>query len=84
LPGEPPPTLLDYFPQGFSAVCRREPRDDSASAWDVVWGSEPKQNLVDYGFRLPSAMDNRPLKFEEFENRIHQTIYVRRRRGRMS
>ena len=35
-----------------------------------------KQNLVDYGFRLPSAMDNRPLKFEEFENRVHQTIYV--------
>ena len=35
-----------------------------------------KQNLVDYGFRLPSAMDNRPLTFEEFENRVHQTIYV--------
>jgi excinuclease ABC subunit B len=76
LPGEPPPTLLDYFPRDFLLFV-----DESHATIPQVHGMwhgdrSRKQNLVDYGFRLPSAMDNRPLKFEEFENRIHQTIYV--------
>jgi excinuclease ABC subunit B len=76
LPGEPPPTLLDYFPRDFLLFI-----DESHATIPQVHGMwfgdrSRKQNLVDYGFRLPSAMDNRPLKFEEFENRIHQTIYV--------
>jgi excinuclease ABC subunit B len=76
LPGEPPPTLLDYFPRDFLLFV-----DESHATIPQVHGMwygdrSRKQNLVEYGFRLPSAMDNRPLKFEEFENRIHQTIYV--------
>jgi excinuclease ABC subunit B len=76
LPGEPPPTLLDYFPRDFLLFV-----DESHVTIPQVHGmwfgdQSRKQNLVDYGFRLPSARDNRPLKFDEFENRIHQTIYV--------
>ena len=76
LPGEPPPTLLDYFPRDFLLFV-----DESHATIPQVHGmwfgdQSRKQNLVDYGFRLPSARDNRPLKFEEFESRIHQTIYV--------
>ena len=76
LPGEAPPTLLDYFPRDFLLFV-----DESHATIPQVHGMwhgdrSRKQNLVDYGFRLPSAIDNRPLKFEEFENRIHQTIYV--------
>ena len=74
--GEPPPTLLDYFPRDFLLFV-----DESHATIPQVHGMwhgdrSRKQTLVDYGFRLPSAMDNRPLKFEEFETRIHQTIYV--------
>jgi excinuclease ABC subunit B len=76
LPGEPPPTLLDYFPRDFLLFV-----DESHASIPQVHGMwfgdrSRKQNLVDYGFRLPSAMDNRPLKFEEFENRVGQVIYV--------
>ncbi len=76
LPGEAPPTLLDYFPRDFILFV-----DESHATIPQVHGMwhgdrSRKQNLVDYGFRLPSAVDNRPLKFEEFETRIHQTIYV--------
>jgi excinuclease ABC subunit B len=76
LPGEAPPTLLDYFPRDFILFV-----DESHATIPQVHGMwhgdrSRKQNLVDYGFRLPSAIDNRPLKFDEFENRIHQTIYV--------
>jgi excinuclease ABC subunit B len=76
LPGEAPPTLLDYFPRDFLLFI-----DESHATIPQVHGMwfgdrSRKQNLVDYGFRLPSAMDNRPLKFDEFENRVHQTIYV--------
>jgi excinuclease ABC subunit B len=76
LPGEPPPTLIDYFPRDFLLFI-----DESHVTIPQVHGMwhgdrSRKANLVDYGFRLPSAMDNRPLKFDEFENRIHQTIYV--------
>jgi excinuclease ABC subunit B len=76
LPGEAPPTLLDYFPKDFLLFI-----DESHATIPQVHGMwfgdrSRKQNLVEYGFRLPSAMDNRPLKFDEFENRVHQTIYV--------
>jgi excinuclease ABC subunit B len=76
LPGEAPPTLLDYFPNDFLLFI-----DESHATVPQVHGMwfgdrSRKQNLVDYGFRLPSAMDNRPLTFDEFENRVHQTVYV--------
>jgi excinuclease ABC subunit B len=76
LPGEAPPTLLDYFPRDYLLFV-----DESHATIPQVHGMwhgdrSRKQTLVDYGFRLPSAMDNRPLTFEEFENRVHQTIYV--------
>jgi excinuclease ABC subunit B len=76
LPGEAPPTLLDYFPRDFLMFV-----DESHATIPQVHGMwhgdrSRKQNLVDYGFRLPSALDNRPLRFEEFENRVQQAIYV--------
>ena len=76
LPGEPPPTLLDYFPRDYLLFI-----DESHATVPQLHGMwhgdrSRKQNLVDYGFRLPSAVDNRPLKFEEFEARVNQTIYV--------
>jgi excinuclease ABC subunit B len=76
LPGEPPPTLLDYFPRDYLLFV-----DESHATIPQVHGMwhgdrSRKQNLVDYGFRLPSAVDNRPLKFEEFETRVQQAIYV--------
>src|SRR5882724_387321 len=76
LPGEPPPTLLDYFPQDYLLFV--DESHVTVPQLHGMWHGDRsrKQNLVDYGFRLPSAMDNRPLKFEEFETRTHQTIYV--------
>ncbi|MFQ6752432.1 MAG: excinuclease ABC subunit UvrB [Clostridia bacterium] len=75
-PGEPPYTLLDYFPKGFLLFI-----DESHITLPQVRGMyngdrARKTSLVDYGFRLPSAYDNRPLDFEEFKRRIGQTIYV--------
>lgn len=75
-PGEPPPTLLDYFPKNYLLII-----DESHITVPQLMGMyrgdlSRKQTLVDYGFRLPSALDNRPLKFEELEERIHQVIYV--------
>ncbi len=75
-PGEPPYTLLDYFPNGFLLFV-----DESHITLPQVRGMfngdrARKTSLVDYGFRLPSAYDNRPLNFEEFNNRIGQVIYV--------
>ena len=76
LPGEPPPTLLDYLPRDTIMVI-----DESHQSIPQVRGmfegdQSRKRTLVEYGFRLPSAMDNRPLNFKEFESRIGQTIYV--------
>ncbi len=76
LPGEPPPTLLDYLPQDALLFI-----DESHQTVPQIGGMyhgdrSRKANLVNYGFRMPSALDNRPLTFEEFENRVHQTIYV--------
>ena len=75
-PGEPPPTLIDYFPEDFLMVI-----DESHQTIPQVhgmWGGDRsrKQILVEYGFRLPSAIDNRPLSFEEFEAKLGQIIYV--------
>ncbi len=75
-PGEPPPTLLDYFPKDFLTII-----DESHITVPQLIGMyrgdrSRKETLVEYGFRLPSALDNRPLKFEEFEERVNQVIYV--------
>lgn len=75
-PGTPPATLLDYFPDDFLMII-----DESHISVSQVGGMHNgnfsrKQNLIDYGFRLPSAHDNRPLKFEEFEQAIGQAVYV--------
>ncbi len=76
LPGEPPPTLLDYFPKDFLIFI--DESHVTVPQLHGMWHGDRsrKQNLVDYGFRLPSAMDNRPLRFEEFEARTGQVIYV--------
>ena len=76
LPGEAPPTLLDYVPQDYMMFI-----DESHVTVPQVRGMfhgdrSRKQTLVDYGFRMPSALDNRPLTFEEFEHRMNQVIYV--------
>ena len=76
LPGEAPPTLLDYVPQDYMMFI-----DESHATVPQVRGMfhgdrSRKQTLVDYGFRMPSALDNRPLTFEEFEHRMNQVIYV--------
>ena len=76
LPGEAPPTLLDYLPA--DAILFVDESHVTIPQVTGMWGGDRsrKENLVKYGFRLPSALDNRPLTFEEFENRIHQAIYV--------
>ncbi|MDE1162196.1 MAG: excinuclease ABC subunit UvrB [Acidobacteriaceae bacterium] len=76
LPGEPPPTLLDYFPNDFLLFI--DESHVTVPQLHGMWHGDRsrKQNLVDYGFRLPSAMDNRPLRFEEFETRTGQIMYV--------
>jgi excinuclease ABC subunit B len=76
LPGEAPPTLLDYFPQDYLLFV-----DESHQTIPQTHGMHGgdrsrKQVLVDYGFRMPSALDNRPLTFEEFEHRMNQVLYV--------
>ena len=75
-PGEPPPTLLDYFPRDFMLFV--DESHVTVPQLHGMWHGDRsrKKNLVEYGFRLPSAMDNRPLNFEEFEGRVNQTIYV--------
>ena len=75
-PGQPPATLMEYFPDDFLLIV-----DESHMTLPQVramWGGNKsrKDNLVNYGFRLPSAYDNRPLNFEEFEGMIHQAVYV--------
>src|SRR3989440_11928509 len=75
-PGEPPYTLLDFFPDDFLCVV-----DESHVTLPQVRGMfagdrSRKETLVEHGFRLPSALDNRPLKFEEWEKRIKQTLYM--------
>ncbi len=76
LPGEAPPTLLDYVPQDYLLFV-----DESHQTIPQVRGMHAgdrsrKETLVNYGFRMPSALDNRPLTFEEFEHRVNQALYV--------
>ncbi len=76
LPGEAPPTLLDYLPQD-SLLFIDESHQTVPQLNGMYHGDRSrKENLVAHGFRLPSALDNRPLTFEEFENRVNQVIYV--------
>ncbi len=75
-PGEPPYTLIDFFPDDFLLIM-----DESHIGLPQVRGMyegdrSRKQNLVDFGFRLPSALDNRPLKFNEFNDKVKQVVYV--------
>ena len=73
--GEPPPTLLDYFP-GNSLIILDESHITVPQLAGMYRGDRSrKETLVEFGFRLPSALDNRPLKFEEFESRVNQRIY---------
>jgi excinuclease ABC subunit B len=75
-PGEPPPTLMDYFPRDYLLVID-ESHQTVPQIQAMYRGDRArKETLVEYGFRLPSAMDNRPLKFEEWRERARQTIYV--------
>jgi len=75
-PGAPPPNLLDYFPDDYIMII-----DESHIGIPQIGGMyngdrARKKTLVNFGFRLPSALDNRPLRFDEFEKRVHQTVYV--------
>jgi excinuclease ABC subunit B len=74
--GEPPPTLLEYFPRDFLLVIDESHITVPQIGGMSVGDRQRKATLVDYGFRLPSALDNRPLRFEEFEGLVHQAIYV--------
>ena len=75
-PGEPPPTLLDYLPKD-AIVFIDESHVTIGQTGGMYKGDRSrKENLVDYGFRLPSALDNRPLKFDEFERMLRQTVFV--------
>jgi excinuclease ABC subunit B len=74
--GAPPPTLLDYLPENAIMVIDESHQTVPQLGAMYKGDRSRKSNLVEYGFRLPSAMDNRPLSFEEFEHRIGQTIYV--------
>jgi len=74
--GQPPSTLLDYFPPGFLLFVDESHMSIPQVRAMYEGDRSRKTTLVDYGFRLPSALDNRPLKFEEFESRIGQRIYV--------
>jgi len=75
-PGEPPPTLIDYLPDDALLVIDESHVSVSQIGAMYKGDRSRKQNLVEYGFRLPSALDNRPLKFDEFEKLTPQTIYV--------
>lgn len=76
LPGEAPPTLLDYLPND-ALLFIDESHQTVPQLQGMYHGDRSRKNiLVDYGFRLPSARDNRPLNFEEFENRVNQIVYV--------
>src|SRR5438034_8168388 len=74
--GSPPPTLIDYFPKDFLMVVDESHQTIPQIQAMYRGDRSRKETLVEYGFRLPSALDNRPLKFEEWEQRINQTIYV--------
>jgi excinuclease ABC subunit B len=76
LPGEPPPTLLDYVPRDYLLFI--DESHQTVPQLHAMWHGDRsrKSLLIEYGFRLPSALDNRPLQFEEFETRVNQAVYV--------
>jgi excinuclease ABC subunit B len=76
LPGEAPPTLLDYVPRDYLLFI--DESHQTVPQLHAMWHGDRsrKENLIEYGFRLPSALDNRPLTFEEFEHRVNMAIYV--------
>jgi excinuclease ABC subunit B len=75
-PGATPDTLYDFFPERTFAVGRRIARDDPADPRDVRGDRSRKTTLVEHGFRLPSALDNRPMKFEEWEAKDQSSVFV--------
>src|SRR5262249_26588769 len=75
-PGEPPPTLVDYFPSDYLMFIDESHQTIPQLQAMYRGDRSRKETLVEYGFRLPSALDNRPLKFEEWEKRIHQVVFV--------
>jgi excinuclease ABC subunit B len=74
--GEPPPTLIDYFPEDFLMILDESHQTVPQVAAMYRGDRARKETLVEYGFRLPSALDNRPLRFEEWEAHVKQVIYV--------
>ena len=76
LPGEPPPTLLDYFPRDYLMFLDESHQTVPQLRGMYAGDRSRKEILVEYGFRMPSALDNRPLTFEEFEHRTNQLVYV--------
>jgi excinuclease ABC subunit B len=76
LPGEPPPTLLDYFPRDWLIFIDESHQTVPQLRGMYAGDRSRKEVLVEYGFRMPSALDNRPLTFEEFEHRTNQLVYV--------
>ncbi len=76
LPGSPPNTLIDYFPDDFLLVIDESHNTVPQIGAMYEGDASRKRTLVDHGFRLPSALDNRPLKWEEFQKRIGQTVYL--------
>jgi excinuclease ABC subunit B len=75
-PGEPPPTLIDYFPESFLLILDESHQTLPQLGAMYRGDRSRKETLVEYGFRLPSALDNRPLKFDEFEKYMRRTIFV--------
>jgi len=75
-PGEPPPTLVEYFPEDFLAIIDESHVAVSQLGAMYRGDRSRKENLVEHGFRLPSALDNRPLRFEEFWSLTHQAVFV--------
>ena len=76
MPGQPPYTLLDFFPKDFVLFVDESHQSLPQVRAMYAGDRSRKESLVDYGFRLPSAFDNRPLKFDEFMDRLHQAVYV--------
>ncbi len=74
--GDPPPTLIDYFPKDFLLILDESHQTVPQIGAMFRGDRARKETLVEYGFRLPSALDNRPLQFEEFEGHVHNCIYV--------
>ena len=75
-PGDPPPTLIDYFPDDYLLIIDESHQTVPQIGAMYRGDRSRKETLVEFGFRLPSALDNRPLKFDEFETHMHRTLFV--------